>query len=155
MLVLKYLPSDNILAKPDCPEDFAAIFRLRWLILRKPWNQPEGSEQDLHEYSAVQRAICKDENPGEVLASGRLQATGELSGQIRYMAVRGDLQGKGLGSVILRSLEDEARAMGLSSVFLNARQSAVDFYLRFQYRLEQEIDPFLGIRHFRMSKLLF
>lgn len=154
MLVLKYLPDGNILCVPDSPVDFDKVFQLRWQILRKPWNQAPGSEQDLQEFSATHRAVI-DSETGSIIACGRLQVLDNETGQIRYMAVHENFQGKGYGRVVLKSLEDAAMEKGLQRIILNAREPAVAFYTRNGYGLETETAPFLGIRHFRMSKLLF
>ena len=155
MLVLKYLPNGNILGAPSESEDFKLIFRLRWEVLRKNWGQPEGTERDGDEYSSIHRAIFKGENEETVLACGRIQQVGENLAQIRYMAVDEACRGQGLGSQVLKSLEEAAAAMSIPEVFLNAREPALHFYLQSGYRIEEEISPFLGIRHFRMVKLLF
>ena len=71
------------------------------------------------------------------------------------MAVDEACRGQGLGSEVLNSLEEAASGMMVPKVFLNAREPALQFYMRAGYKLEEEISPFLGIRHFRMVKLLF
>ena len=155
MLVLKYLQNGNILASPSQPDDYSRIFRLRWEVLRQAWGQPEGSERDGDEYSSVHRAVLNGDNPEQIVACGRIQQAGENQAQIRYMAVNEAFRGHGLGSAVLNSLEEAASGMMVSQVFLNAREPALNFYLKSGYRLVQEISPFLGIRHFRMAKLLF
>ena len=50
---------------------------------------------------------------GYAIAAGRLQLNGDDEGQIRSMAVRGDLQGKGLGSVIMQYIEQKAKSKKL------------------------------------------
>lgn len=154
MLVLKYLPNGNILMAPSEAEDYNRIFRLRWEILRRPWGQAEGSEQDKEEFASIHRAIINLENEDVVLACGRIQQTGEQLAQVRYMAVNDAFRGQGLGSQVLQSLEEAAQEMEIKQVFLHAREPAVSFYLRLSYQLKEEISPFLGIRHFRMEKLL-
>jgi N-acetylglutamate synthase-like GNAT family acetyltransferase len=93
-------------------------------------------------------------NDAEVLACGRIQAAGSNLAQIRYMAVQEEFRREGLGAIVLSSLEEAALNLSLTEVFLNAREPAVSFYLRCGYKLEEEIEPYLGIRHFRMRKLL-
>ena len=154
MLVLKYLPNGNILIAPSENADYNRIFRLRWEILRRPWGQAEGSEQDKEEFTSIHRAIINTENEDVVLACGRIQQIEENLAQVRYMAVNDAFRGQGLGSTVLKSLEEAAQEMEINRVFLHAREPAVSFYLRLGYQLQEEISPFLGIRHFRMEKLL-
>jgi ribosomal protein S18 acetylase RimI-like enzyme len=154
MLVLKYLQEGNLLAEPSDADDFAKLFRLRWEVLRKPWGQEKGSEQDGLENSSIHRMVSLPGKDPFIVACGRVQAIAEGLAQIRYMAVKAEYQGKGWGVQVLQSLEEAALEAGLKEVFLHARDPAVPFYLRTGYRLEEEIDPYLGIRHFRMRKLL-
>jgi len=155
MLVLKYLPNGNILAEPGTQKDFEAIFWLRWEVLRKDWNLPPGSEQDASEFQSIHRFISPDETLRTVMACGRIQkSTIEAEAQIRYMAVAANHQRKGLGNIILSSLEEAAKAEGIHNIFLNARENALDFYKKAGYQIETEIEPFLGIRHFKMLKSL-
>jgi N-acetylglutamate synthase-like GNAT family acetyltransferase len=155
MLVLKYLPNGNILAEPNSEKELEAIFNLRWEVLRKDWNLPRGSEQDEIELQSIHRLISTDETLSTVMACGRIQKSiNEAEAQIRYMAVAANHQRKGLGNIILSSLEDVAKTEGIQSIFLNARENALDFYKNAGYQIENEINPFLGIRHFRMLKSL-
>lgn len=155
MLVLKYLPEGNILASPSEPADYEAIFSLRWEILRKPWGMVRGSEQDEHEYQTIHRMIFSKAKYPDIQACGRIQEIGENQAQVRYMAVAEGMQGKGRGSIVLKSLEEAAAASGKMEIFLNAREPAVGFYLGAGYQIQKETEAFLGIRHFRMNKLLF
>ncbi len=154
MLVLKYLPEGIILASPSGPPDYEAIFALRWEILRKPWGLARGSEQDPSEYQAIHRMVFSEGKLPAIQACGRIQQVSESQAQVRYMAVAREMQGKGRGSIVLESLEEAAADAGLKEIFLNAREAAVGFYLRAGYEMSCETEPFLGIRHFRMNKLL-
>ena len=51
----------NTLRAPNTATEFAQYYQLRWQILRKPWQQALGSEQDEHERHAIHRMIV-DEN---------------------------------------------------------------------------------------------
>jgi ribosomal protein S18 acetylase RimI-like enzyme len=134
------------------PDEHIAAYEVRWEILRKPWNQPKGSETDDMENTAY--TIIATEN-GITCATGRLQASGEHSGQIRYMAVSPNLQSKGLGKKVLLALEAKAVELGMRNIVLNARENAVNFYLRNGYRITGDAETLFGvIRHLRMEKKL-
>jgi N-acetylglutamate synthase-like GNAT family acetyltransferase len=102
-----------------------AIINLRYDILRKPWNQPKETSTDGMEDKAV-NAFINDND--KVIACGRLQDNGNGVGQIRYMAVDANFQGKGLGKLIVSKLEEEAKKIGLNSIELQARENALEFY---------------------------
>ena len=101
------------------------IINLRYDILRKPWNHPKETATDGMEESAINAYI---EENGKAIACGRLQDNGNGLGQIRYMAVDANYQGKGLGKLIVTKLEEEAKGIGLTTIELQARENAVEFY---------------------------
>ena len=59
---------------PQSSEDWQAYYSLRWQVLRAPWGEPRGSEQDDLEQDAEHRFIKN--NDGEVLGVARLQSVG-------------------------------------------------------------------------------
>lgn len=101
------------------------IINLRYDILREPWSQPKETSTDGMEDSAINAFIEDNE---KVIACGRLQDNGKGMGQIRYMAVDANYQGKGLGKLIVAKLEEEAKNIGLILIELQARENAVEFY---------------------------
>lgn len=128
-----------------------ACYKLRYEVLRRPWHQPRGSETDASENESVMMMVNEGD---EVLGTGRLHFNTPAEAQIRYMAVRADCQGRGVGSMLLSGLERTAAKGGAAKVVLNARENALAFYLRHGYRLLKEVDTLYGqIRHFRMEKL--
>src|SRR5688572_13585569 len=88
------------------PSVIEKIIDLRYAVLRQPWDKPRETATDDHEPDSVNVFIEED---GEVIACGRLQDNGNGVGQIRYMAVHPDHQGKGLGKLIVLKLEEEAK----------------------------------------------
>ena len=113
----------------ELSREWDCYFRLRWLILRKPLGLLPGSEQDDLEFNAHHRGIFSFDQ-SQCFACGRLQSTSHKIGQIRYMAVHSKMQNKGLGTLVLTSLEQAAQQLNLDAVFLNARENAQHFYLK-------------------------
>lgn len=144
------IPKDWQLTSPQTPEQWQAYFQLRWQVLRAPWQQPQGSEQDELEPQAFHLMLVDDS--GVLQAVGRLHHADLYTGQIRYMAVAESARGKGAGSLILQALEQQAVSQGLRQLQLNARQPAVGFYRQLGYRQSGEATPLFGIAHFRMTK---
>jgi predicted GNAT family N-acyltransferase len=139
--------------QPRTDEDWEQYFSLRWRILRKPWNQPIGSERDELDSSAFHLAL-KDES-GRVLAIGRLHLNSATEAQVRYMAVEPDCRRLGAGSRILRALEAHAVEKGAGSIVLNAREEALTFYSRHGYAEKGPGPTLFGqVRHVRMEKAL-
>jgi GNAT superfamily N-acetyltransferase len=73
------------------------------------------------------------ERDGVIVATGTLTAAGKIT----RVYVRPDLQGRGLGKRIMAHLEQQARAAGRASVFLNASLVARRFYESLGYHLRE------------------
>lgn len=128
-----------------------AILALRYKILRQPWNQPADTATDGLEEKSI-NAFIEDEN-GMVIACARLQENENKVGQVRYMAVHEDYQGKGLGKIILQFVEKEAKGSGLHKIELQARENAVKFYEANQYKIQEKTFLLWGIiQHYLMVK---
>ncbi len=141
-----------IASHPISKEDFDNYYALRYEVLRKPWNQPLGSEKDEQEDTSV-HAFIKENNT--VLAVCRLQLNNPEQGQIRYMGVKPNKQGKGLGKIIISFLEEEARVLGAKEIILHARENALEFYKSCGYSITEKSYLMWGeIQHFLMVKNL-
>lgn len=128
------------------------IINLRYDILRKPWNHPKETATDGMEENAINAFI---EDDGKVVACGRLQDNGEGVGQIRYMAVDDNYQGKGLGKLIVAKLEEDAKRIGLKTIELQARENAVEFYKSQSYIVKETTFKLWDIiQHYLMTKEL-
>lgn len=140
-----------IITQPETQQDFDRYYDLRWRMLRKPWKQPKGSEKDELEERALHIMVCnQDRIP---VAVGRAHFNTDIEAQIRFMAVEPRFQKTGLGTVILKKLEDEVRQLGAKYVILHSREEAVPFYERHGYKV---ISPshtlYESVTHFLMKK---
>ena len=128
------------------------IIDLRYAVLRQPWDKPKDTATDDLELSSMNAFIEQD---GDVVACGRLQDNGNGLGQIRYMAVHPNYQGKGLGKLIVAKLEEEAKAIGLTSIELQARENALEFYKSQGYIVKETSFKLWDIiQHYLMTKEL-
>ncbi|HHJ14693.1 MAG TPA: GNAT family N-acetyltransferase [Gammaproteobacteria bacterium] len=138
---------------PRDEQEYQAALRLRWEVLRAPWDQPRGSECDEGEDQARHRiAVAAD---GRVLATGRIHRLGPGKAQIRYMAVHPQLRRHGFGRAILQALEQDARQRGEYQIELHARETSLAFYQHMGYRVLGASHVLFGcIRHYHMEKRL-
>lgn len=128
------------------------IINLRYEVLRKPWNKPIETVTDELEEIAVHAYIIQD---NQIIACARLQDNGKGVGQLRYMAVHPNYQGKGLGKLIVAKLEQEAQKLQLHTIELQARENAVNFYKNSGYTVkEKTFNLWDIIQHFLMTKSL-
>ncbi len=140
------------LITPQTEAQWQAYYQLRYLVLRAPWQQPQGSERDALESPAYHRMIVDAD--GVVLAVGRLHQVDADTMQIRYMAVAEAARGHGFGAKVLQALEQQAVDCGAKQVMLNARDSALAFYKKSGYQTGAEQPALFGIAHFQMHKAL-
>lgn len=135
----------------NTPAEFESILKLRYNVLRKPWNQPIETATDHLEQTSI-NAYISDEN-GNVVACGRLQENENKTGQIRFMAVSDLHQGKGLGKMIVHFLEQKGKTLELNVIELQARENAVKFYESCGYSIKEKTFLLWGIiQHYLMNK---
>lgn len=137
--------------EPANDADWAAYYSLRHQILRAPWGQPPGSERDEHEAQAY-HLLAAVGAPPMIVGVARMHPLDAVTGQVRYMAVAERVRGQGVGRQLLQGLEVEARRRGLLTLVLNARDTALPFYLSCGYRIVGDAPPLFGIAHQRMRK---
>jgi N-acetylglutamate synthase-like GNAT family acetyltransferase len=138
---------------PESARQLADYFDLRWRVLRAPWGQPRGSERDEHDDSA-EHCVVLDAR-GHVIGAGRLHVLDGTSAQIRYMAVEPEYRGCGVGRAIASYLEASAHRSGARELYVDARESAAEFYSRMGYEAIGPAHTLFGeIAHVRMKKAL-
>ncbi len=136
---------------PSSSQDWQEYYHLRWQVLREPWHQPRGSEQDNLEQESEHRFIKN--KSGEVLGVARLHFNTQQQAQVRYMAVAETQRNKHLGSRLLNELELLAWEQEADELVLFARERAVNFYQQHGYELKEKAHLAYGdIQHFRMVK---
>ncbi len=74
--------------------------------------------------------------------------------RLRQMAVRPDVQGMGIGRLLVGHAENWARKQGIGEIILHARVHAQGFYQKLGYRVRGEAFKEVGIDHRIMIKNL-
>ena len=137
---------------PENKEEWDNYLMFRWEILRKPLGMSKDSLSDSIEDKSFHLMGIDDEE--KVIASGRVHFNCENEAQIRYMAVDDSFKRKGVGTEIVKELENYAQSKGANIMVLNARENAISFYLSLGY---EEVGPYqsdTGIPHKTMKKNL-
>ena len=137
---------------PENKEEWENYLMFRWEILRKPLGMSKDSLSDSIEDKSFHLMGIDDEE--KVIASGRVHFNCENEAQIRYMAVDDSFKRKGVGTEIVKELENYAQSKGANIMILNARENAISFYLSLGY---EEVGPYqsdTGIPHKTMKKNL-
>ena len=74
--------------------------------------------------------------------------------QLRFMAVEFDLQGEGLGRMVLTDVIDEVRRLGGDLLWANGRDTALDFYRAMGFTVvpgSAHLSPATNLPHHRIS----
>jgi N-acetylglutamate synthase-like GNAT family acetyltransferase len=139
-----------IIKSPITQDEWESYYRLRFTILRAPWNQPLGSEVLADEMEAIHAMVIEND---QIIGVARMHQSGDNQGQVRCVAVAAEAQGKGVGKAIMLHLEEKAKEMGMQEIVLEARENAVPFYKSMGYVIEKESYLLFGeIQHYRMKK---
>lgn len=125
------MTNNIIFRSPKSDTDFERYYELRWRILRKPWNQPRGSEVNEHDREAFH--ILAEKND-KVIGVGCIHELENGIGRIRFMAVDDDFQKQGIGYMIVKLLEENAKSKNWKKVRLWAREPVINFYLNLGYK---------------------
>ncbi|MGZ3863757.1 MAG: GNAT family N-acetyltransferase [Bacteroidia bacterium] len=141
-----------IVTEPVSDPDFEIYYDLRFNVLRKPWGHRKGSEIDETDPISIHAFIKVN---GGAIAVSRLHFVDENTGQIRYMGVHPNYQGKGVGRMVLTYLEKRCLENGRKTMILHARENAVKFYESCGYTVKESSYLLWGqIPHWLMEKQL-
>lgn len=91
---------------------------------------------------------------GRVVGCVLFHPEGPESGRLFQMSVEPDRQGSGLGTRLVRALEQAVAARGFREVTLHARDAAVGFYARLGYVTFGEPYVEVGVPHQNMRRSL-
>lgn len=142
---------DNFeIRSPTSEEEWERYDNFRWQVLRKPIKMSHIPLKDNLEEASIHLMGVTSE--GKIIACGRLHLNTSYEAQIRYMGVSEDSRRSGIGSKMLKKLEDDAIKQGANQIMLNARENAVAFYKSLGYF---EVGPYesdIQIPHTRMEK---
>jgi len=125
---------------PESDAQWDAYLECRYQCLYAPYELPHTcttSELDSPRLrdGVLHRSVIDDS--GRVMACGRLDIQLEHpagpSAQLRYFGVAPESRGTGVGQMLVRHLEDEARRAGCRRLWMEARVAALNFYMRQGY----------------------
>ncbi len=139
----------------ETDEQLREAFAVRVEVFVKEQGVP--SEIELDEYDESPSA-CRHyivESGGATIAAGRYRTYEPGIAKLQRIAVLKQFRGAGVGSFLLRAMEDEAKEEGYYVAILDAQCSAEAFYRRLGYEnVSSETFLDAGIPHVRMRKNL-
>lgn len=132
-------------------KEYKQMVDLRTQILRKPLGLTFSNEDLEKEKDNLLIAAYEDD---EMLGCCMLIQTTSNTVQLRQMAVKAGLQGKGIGRVLMQFAENIARDRGNKKIFMHARKTAAGFYEKLGYKIAGKEFTELNIPHYNMEKQL-
>ena len=131
--------------------EYDQMVKLRDEILRKPLGLSFYKEELEKEKSNLHIAAYEDER---MLGCCMLIEEDPATVRLRQMAVRNDLQGKGVGKALMQFAENLARDRGYKKITMHARREASGFYEKMGYKkIGREFEE-ITIPHYVMEKEL-
>lgn len=136
---------DFTVSQASWPRSKTALRAIRESVFIIEQGVPKALEWDDQDESALH--VIATDSAGNAIGTGRIT----VAGQIGRMAVLRDWRGQGVGSALLTCLIALARNRARKTLFLNAQQRAIPFYLRHGFRCIGESFMEAGILHQRME----
>jgi N-acetylglutamate synthase-like GNAT family acetyltransferase len=139
---------------PATFQEWEQYYHLRFTVLREPWRQLKGSEV-LKDEDQADHAMVVDTDTNQIVGVARMQTNTPIQGQVRCVAVSPKVQGKGVGKLLMKYLEELAQKKGIKEIVLDARENAVNFYKSIGYVIFEDSYLLFGeIQHYKMRKEL-
>lgn len=135
---------------PNTQEEWDAYYNLRYEVLRAPLGKERGSERNEGDATGEHFAVFRD---NEIIAVARLDKVDEQTAQVRFVAVKSDLQGSGVGKLLMQAVERRLVENGHHEMVLHARDYALKFYEKLGYTtIGASYKLFDVLQHYEMRK---
>lgn len=132
-------------------KEYQQMVALRMEILRKPQGLSFTEEELAKEKNDILIGAFEDD---KMLACCLLTKIDDRTAKLRQMAVQNNLQGKGIGASIMNFAETVARDKGFKKLMMHARDSAIGFYEKFDYKVKGDEFIEVNVPHHVMEKRL-
>ena len=123
-----------VIKHPITREDFKAYYALRYDVLRKPWGQAKGTEKDDYEVIS-DHIMAVDDQTGQILGVVKLFEKEPGIGWFSHLAVESSHQNKGIGSLLVRTVEQAAAEKGFKVIGCMSRLNTTKYFERFGYQI--------------------
>jgi predicted GNAT family N-acyltransferase len=153
-------PTDNAAHYEAAPvTTFAereAVFAIRMTVFVEEQAVPPEEELDAYDVSAAHflARLSTDPRTSGIIGTARLLDKGHGVGKIGRVAVLREHRGQGVGALLMRRVEQAARANGYTELILEAQTHALPFYEKLGYVAEGDIFLDCNIEHRLMRKPL-
>jgi predicted GNAT family N-acyltransferase len=129
--------------------DYQKAIQLRYSILRAPLGLNFSQEDLDNEKEHIHIASFEDD---DLLGCCMLTKIDQHTLQLRQMAVKANLQRKGIGESIVSFAENIGRDKGYRRIIMHARDTAIGFYEKFGYKVKGDQFIEVNLPHHVMEK---
>lgn len=128
---------------PKTREEFKAYYDLRFKVLRETWGLQKGTEKD--DYEPISRHfMAVDDATHEILGVVKLFEKEPGVGWFSHMAVTPKLQHKGIGKLLLKHVEEEAKKDGYNVLGCMARLNTTEYFKKAGYQINGLPSHYIG-----------
>ncbi|MBS1510640.1 MAG: GNAT family N-acetyltransferase [Bacteroidetes bacterium] len=132
-------------------KEYKQMVALRMEILRKPLGLNFTADELAREKEDILIGAFDEDI---ILACCLLTKVDNSTVKLRQMAVQNNLQGKGIGASIMNFAENVARDKGYKKLMMHARDTAIGFYEKFDFRVKGSEFIEVNVPHHVMEKWL-
>ena len=132
-------------------KEYKQMVALRLEILRKPLGLSFTEDELANEKNDILIGAFDED---EILACCLLTKIDNANIKLRQMAVQNNLQGKGIGASIMSFAEIVARDKGYKKLMMHARNTAIGFYEKFDFKVKGNEFIEVNVPHHVMEKRL-
>ena len=133
-------------------DKYRQSIQLRDEILRQPLGLQFTKEELAQEVDSY-HLIC--EHQAKVIGVIVFRPVNDATLKMRQVAIAKNWQRKGIGQKLIKFSEEFALKNRINHIELHARDTAIPFYLKLQYKKVGQAFFEVGIKHFKMEKYFY
>ncbi len=132
-------------------KEYKQMIALRMEVLRKPLGLNFSEDELVKEKEDILIGAFDED---KILACCLLTKIDNNTIKLRQMAVQNNLQGKGIGASMMSFAETVARDKGYKKLMMHARNTAIGFYEKFDFKVKGNEFIEVNVPHHVMEKRL-
>lgn len=130
--------------------DYNECLKIRNKILREPLGLKITPEEKIEDRKRINICVFEED---KVIGTGQLVLLNDKY-QLRQVAIKKKYQNKGVGSQLVKFCEAYAKRVNITEIFCNAREEAINFYIKNGFSTKGEPFKYQTIPHILMLKLI-
>jgi len=132
-----------IIKSPATRQEFKEYYALRFKVLREPWGHPQGTEKD--DYEPISKHfMAVDDQTGKIVGVVKVYEKAPGVAHFSHLAVKPELQRKGIGKMLVARVEEVCRAEGFEVIGCNARLETTHYFEKLGYHISALPVPYFS-----------